>query len=101
MLGLAALALALFYLVITFVPIRSAPVAAVRTAVILVAGALGIAHWHGGADSRWLVGGILAIAGGALGATSRLPRAARTGGIVLVVLGTALYAIATATTRHG
>ncbi|HWK36679.1 hypothetical protein [Sphingomonas sp.] len=68
-----------------------------RLALAVIAGALGIAHWQGGADSRWLVGGILLIAGALPGWSVRAPRAARIAGLVLGLLGLGLYAIATVT----
>lgn len=63
----------------------------------LAGGVLAVLHWSGGADSRWLVGGVMLVLGASAAALGARVPAARIVAIVLGVLATLLLGIATAT----
>ena len=99
MTGLVALALAIIWIVCAAWRLTPAAPRVLRTVQLilaLVAGAAGLLHWSAVGDSRWLVGGILLIGSALPGWWASAPRSARIAALVVGLLGTGLYAIATA-----
>jgi hypothetical protein len=73
---------------------RPRPVRGVQIAAALLAGVFGIAWWQATGDTRWLVGGVLMLGGGAAG-WAGVRRGVLIAALVLGLLGLALFAIAT------
>lgn len=73
---------------------RPRPVRGVQLAAAVLAWVFGILWWQTTGDTRWLVGGVLMLGGGAAGwAGAR--RGVLIAALVLGLLGLALFAIAT------
>ena len=73
-----------------------APVRHVQLALALVAGVFGIIWWRASGDTRWLVGGVLLIGAAVPGWVAGNRRGVAIAALILGVLGTALFGIATA-----
>ena len=99
--GLSALAVAILFTLLAAARLRVAADWVVAALMVsgLAGGLLAGVYWSGGADSRWLVGGILLVLGESAALLGRRFAALRIATLVLGVLATALLAIAAATAR--
>ena len=93
-----ALAAAVLFVVLAIARLRGTPLKVLAAGVPLaasLAAVFALLFWSASHDSRWLVGGVLMI--GALGLSLGRPnRTLAIGAVILGLLGTALFGVATA-----
>ncbi len=98
MIGSVAIIVALLFIggaIYRFAPGAPPSLRRVTLVAALLAAGLGVAHWIVVQDSRWLVGAILLLGAAYPGWAARNRRGLAIAALVLGVLGTILYGIAT------